>query len=880
MFTPVGMGGRLGQSTFHRARRAFPAPVVLLTLLLVALESSLFVRAMHQGTGGRWILPIDDAYIHQQYAVQAARGHPFQYDDQAPPTSGATSLLYPLVLAVAWRMGLHGDSLSAFAFLFGAVCLYASALMTARVGQRLYGRLGCGRERIRPWWVGLLAALLVLTNGGLLWGAFSGMEGALFILLLLATLDSYLLHDVPKAATFAALLALTRPEGLILAGLLMLVAAIRALWNRGGAPAWSWLYVLPLVVGLVQPLLNLALTGTLTASGMRAKSWLYNVPIYPLPLLKSMGATAARIWSLFLTGVEPELVRRVPGCLLGCPSGVFLSMPPLLGAIGVLYLSLQALREWRRRCAGWPTLLILWITGGLCSAAVMGTALWHFYRYLLPFFVLGLLAGAIALGRLADRLGGERGATALFAVFGLLTLWVSATTLQGWAWRYREATSTILNQQVRLGEWIREHLPAGATVGVHDVGAVRYYGGRATYDLVGLTEAPEASLAWRHGSGSIYEAMERSTRCPDYFAIYDDVYALPFFTRTDLFGREVFRVEHRDLANVASASDHQVVYAADWRLRGSGDCLYQRDVLKAIQGLRLVDWLDVADLRDERAHHYRWWQAQPKAGFPSDVFQLTYRAPPHQEVLDGGRLLTGGESFELKTIASEPMLLVGRFLGQSPVSLSVRVNGQPAGNWGYGALPGLWQERTLKIPAAYITSSKTRIEVVVDSSRPDLEFHRPFYYWCYQGEMPEEGPEVAYPLNANVGDGLILLGYSLEIRRAASACQLDLDLYWQASKAIAGDYKVFVHWCDGGDTILTQQDNRPAYDLQPTWLWHPGEVIEDHYSLALPLDPPPEDTVVYVGMYDPATGTRLPIAGGDPANRLELARFRSPLDAW
>lgn len=850
--------------------------VTLGIVLLVLAESLLFAYSMHQATGGRWILPIDDAYIHQQYAVQAARGRPFQYDDQASRSSGATSLLYPFVLAIAWRAGLQGDLLSAFAFALGAACLLGSALVMTRIASQIWSSLGLDRASIRPMWVGLLPALL-LTNGALVWGFLSGMEGGLFTLFLLATLDAFLARKPRWTALYAGLLALTRPEGLILVGLLALVAGAGKLWGKHTEARWSWCYLLPLVLGMLQPVLNLALTGSLTANGMRAKSWLYNVPRWPLPILRSVANTALEIWAALLTGLETQDLRGLPGSALRAPSQVMLYMPPLLAAAGIVYLTAKVVRDGRRGRFEWPLLVLLWIVGGLMATALMGTASWHYHRYQLPFFALGLLAGAVAVAVLTCRPGARRHAEHAFFFALAVLLSCSIWSMPGFVWRYREAVRTTLNQQVRLGEWIKANLPPGVVVGVHDAGAIAYFGERPIYDLVGLAAPPVNSSAWRNGSGSVYEQMERSAHPPDYFAIYDDVYALPYFVNTNVFQRELFRAEAENTARVAAASDRQIVFAADWSLRDSGDNPYQSCVLTRVRESQLVDSLDVADLVAERAHGYRWWQTRVKTGFPSDAFQLTYHLPPHSEVMDGGRLITGGEAFELRTVPGQDALLVGRFLGQSPVRLQVKVNGQVLGPWGYGPIPGRWQEQAIEIPAAMITSTKTHVEIDVDTKQPDLEFHRPFYYWCYQGSLAEEAPQIAQPLDAQVGQGIVLLGYSLAETKTQSAYQLDLDLYWQATTSIVGDYKVFVHWSDEKDTILTQRDGRPGHDLRPTWLWRPGETIVDHYTLALPLSAqPPAQTILYVGMYDAQKGDRLPIAGGDAASRLELKRIALP----
>lgn len=58
--------------------------------------------------GGEMLMPLDDVYIHFQYARQLALGQPYVYNAGEPPTSGATSFLYPYVLAAGYALGFQG----------------------------------------------------------------------------------------------------------------------------------------------------------------------------------------------------------------------------------------------------------------------------------------------------------------------------------------------------------------------------------------------------------------------------------------------------------------------------------------------------------------------------------------------------------------------------------------------------------------------------------------------------------------------------------------------------------------------------------------------------------------------------------------------------
>jgi len=60
----------------------------------------------------------------------------------------------------------------------------------------------------------------------------------------------------------------------------------------------------------------------------------------------------------------------------------------------------------------------------------------------------------------------------------------------------------------------------------------------------------------------------------------------------------------------------------------------------------------------------------------------------------------------------------------------------------------------------------------------------------------------------------------------------------------------------------------------PTTGWVEGEVITDEYEIAVKSDAPPGDYQIEVGMYDAATGQRLPVfdEGGTrlPGDRILL----------
>ena len=151
----------------------------LLLFLLAVFVSLLYFQGTLYFTKGGLVFPTDDTYIYFQYARQFASGHPFQYNDGDPPSTGATSLLYLLVLTFFHLIGFRGDGLIYLAFFLGALLLALTVLLIYKLGEKLDSRA-----------FALSFALLFLVNGGVTWGYLCGMEVALVSTCLLYTSDA------------------------------------------------------------------------------------------------------------------------------------------------------------------------------------------------------------------------------------------------------------------------------------------------------------------------------------------------------------------------------------------------------------------------------------------------------------------------------------------------------------------------------------------------------------------------------------------------------------------------------------------------------------------------------------------------------------------
>ncbi len=129
--------------------------------------------------------------------------------------------------------------------------------------------------------------------------------------------------------------------------------------------------------------------------------------------------------------------------------------------------------------------------------------------------------------------------------------------------------------------------------------------------------------------------------------------------------------------------------------------------------------------------------------------------------------------------------------------------------------------------------------------------------------------QVAQPIESSFAEGIRLLGYDVETSKLTPGDTLPLTLYWEAGQPIEHRYKVFTHllgetFNEGTSSFLWgQQDNEPVGGARPTSTWRAGEVIVDHYSIPLAPTAPTGRYLLEVGMYDPATGARLPVLDGE-----------------
>ncbi len=518
-------------SQTQRLRRATLAVATLPALALLGAERFLF-----GDLGG---FPLDDAWIHLQFARQLAAGAGLGFNP-GELVAGTTAPLFTALVALC-------TALPGSIYLWVKLLGLAAHVVTLDLTFRLALRLDSSPRRAA------VATLLVGTTDWLVWSVGSGMEIGLFNALVLAGLLRQIAErrarsGPPIAFLLFALAALVRPEGL----LLLLLAA-----------------------------LDRALVGTPDAGGWRidANAWrligvgLLAAAILLVPVAILFAALSGSPW-------PTTLGAKAGGSELGVPQWrnlarvlelVFASqpLPTLLAAAGAVEL---ARRAGGRRDAG--LLLPLWtIALPLGSATLAGAGempMGNFGRYFFPLFPPLVLLALVGLSplrfervrglALGERLRLPLGVVALLALLAVplpRTARIVPLALL--------ARENVEQSDRAAARWLAANAAPRALVAVCDIGLVKYELPNPILDLAGIAQ-PElqrylTERAARDGSpwpDALLGWIERHR--PAYVVVYPRWFSR-LAAEPDRFP-VLARFRIRD--NVAMAGDELVVYATPW----------------------------------------------------------------------------------------------------------------------------------------------------------------------------------------------------------------------------------------------------------------------------------------------------------------------------
>jgi 4-amino-4-deoxy-L-arabinose transferase-like glycosyltransferase len=128
--------------------------------------------------------------------------------------------------------------------------------------------------------------------------------------------------------------------------------------------------------------------------------------------------------------------------------------------------------------------------------------------------------------------------------------------------------------------------------------------------------------------------------------------------------------------------------------------------------------------------------------------------------------------------------------------------------------------------------------------------------------------------SVDFGDDVALRGYRVEGDPRPGG-RLTLTYAWYAREQPQAIYAVFNHLETEDGTPVAQADGWPQEGLVLSTQWQPGDYVEDTYTLSIPAGAPPGPYHLYTGLYEAATGDRLPAY--EDGQRLPADRVPVPL---
>lgn len=126
----------------------------------------------------------------------------------------------------------------------------------------------------------------------------------------------------------------------------------------------------------------------------------------------------------------------------------------------------------------------------------------------------------------------------------------------------------------------------------------------------------------------------------------------------------------------------------------------------------------------------------------------------------------------------------------------------------------------------------------------------------------EAGWSVAQPA-AEFGGQLQLDTVTRSAETLAAGDRLAVRLDWQALVQPAADYSAFIQLLDADGRVVAQRDLPLSGDGAPSSAWQPGQQAGTRAAIALPAGMAPGSYRLIAGLYDPQSGARLPVGGGD-----------------
>ncbi|MEX0762940.1 MAG: hypothetical protein WD208_00150 [Dehalococcoidia bacterium] len=645
-------------------------------------------------------LPLDGGWTHMVYARSFGEHLQFFYNP-GEPGPGVTSPLWAMTVGVAGRaFSAFGLDLPATAKLLGIGIGMATAFLVMHMVIRL--------TKLRS--LGIFAGAMVAIQPGFAFAVVSGMEVALFAFIALWASWAYMQGRLRTAGLLLGLAVIARPEGFVLAAIVLASLVARRLWLRDRPDALgredlreaAFLMLPPLVLGGAWVVYNLAVSGSIFPNTYLANH--RDMGIFPVENL------------------------------LNVLQGYYQHLPLFSGPALVVSLILLSAGGWRllraHRFSAWPLVMFPAVLTYVVAFSVpLGNEPWTFLsrRFLdpaIPFLVMLLTVGLVQAWaqfqhwRAARSPVDPREAQAFSMVLNLAFMAIVATPVValviGWPGtrnEYSWNTRNVHDVHVGMAHWVRENTPPDSRIAADSPGAIAYFADRYTYDLTGVNTSEAigvSALGFAEESKVDYLLAFRSIHF-DSWPVGRVVHDMEAGRNTILPGN-VFRAYQADWEREVVYEDHRVPWQLDF----------------AAMGLVVIDRLDPgnpsAPLEESEINHA--YQLEGQGATVDRVF----RTGDQTAIRDDARTFSVSEEFTVNSVPGQSLFIARRYDAATRGTINVFADNNEIGRWNLAQNEFFFGEDIFEIPGAIITSDKTSLRFEAVQTMGDASASS-FYYW-------------------------------------------------------------------------------------------------------------------------------------------------------
>ncbi|MFW9808267.1 MAG: hypothetical protein ACFFE6_02710 [Candidatus Thorarchaeota archaeon] len=487
--------------------------------ITVILASLFYLQTMLRWTTTGF--PLDDSWIHVEFARSIFEGRPWEYSPGWPST-GSTSPLWAIVLSPLFFTTSNPETLILQIYTV-SIIFYISSAFLAGLIVRDY------TENIPFAFISVIGFVLIPRGT---WLMLSGMESPLFIFLIF--LGIYFAdkpgwkYDI-MMGVIGGLLFLTRPEGM----LFMVV----------GLPI-RFLFIVK------QRELNkkrlVSFGAAALATCIIAFPWIFHcLSVTGFPLSDTFYTKSGEITQSSVTIWIEFWIRTLSNfpCLI-------------LGLFGGIVFVIKG------RLYPWAFVIAMMF---VYFQTVPYSVLVNNARYMTPLIsvltILSLAFIGLITNRLQSRLQTLKNELSYTIVSVTLILLLIIPTTPFFVWQadfYGNSVKNINEMQVTIGHWIYENTPPNASFAIFDAGAIRFFGNRTVFDIA-LLVTPELA----HGNFSVTETFEwlQNHSC-NYIVAWSQWFRVTASFVLDLRYTELFRIILSD--NVICAGPEMSVFSLNW----------------------------------------------------------------------------------------------------------------------------------------------------------------------------------------------------------------------------------------------------------------------------------------------------------------------------